>query len=113
MGVFNVLIQHCCNTWLPSDPYNLTDTVFQSVLNHLDILTEACTYGPVYRRDQRYLPVLSIKLTSDLTVALTKLETSVVVYCYSEFIAVVVLVDSFRRFKPMWSSSGKSFHQMQ
>ncbi|XP_017317065.1 probable methyltransferase TARBP1 isoform X2 [Ictalurus punctatus] len=55
LGVFNVLIQHCCNTWLPSHPNDHTDTVFQSALNHLDILTEACIYGPVYRRDQRLL----------------------------------------------------------
>ncbi|MCI4394962.1 hypothetical protein PGIGA_G00174930 [Pangasianodon gigas] len=55
LGVFNVLIQHCCNTWLPSDPKIHKDTVFQSALNHLDILTEACIYGPVYRRDQRLL----------------------------------------------------------
>ncbi|XP_060772471.1 probable methyltransferase TARBP1 isoform X2 [Neoarius graeffei] len=52
LGVFNVLIQHCCNTWLPSDPDNHTNTGFQSALNHLDILTEACIYGPIYRRDQ-------------------------------------------------------------
>ncbi|XP_058240445.1 probable methyltransferase TARBP1 isoform X1 [Hemibagrus wyckioides] len=55
LGVFNVLIQHCCNTWLPSDPNNDTDTVFQSALNHMDILTEACIYGPAYRKDQRLL----------------------------------------------------------
>ncbi|MCJ8749174.1 hypothetical protein PDJAM_G00173290 [Pangasius djambal] len=55
LGVFNVLIQHCCNTWLLSDLKIHKDTVFQSALNHLDILTEACIYGPVYRRDQRLL----------------------------------------------------------
>ncbi|KAL0178419.1 hypothetical protein M9458_027313, partial [Cirrhinus mrigala] len=46
-GVFNVLIQHCCETWLPS-----SDSVFSTALLHLDILTEACVYGPVFRRDQ-------------------------------------------------------------
>ncbi|KAI5088024.1 putative methyltransferase TARBP1 isoform X3, partial [Silurus meridionalis] len=54
-GVFNVLIEHCCNTWLPSDPNNQTDTAFESALNHLDILIEACIHGPLYRKDQRLL----------------------------------------------------------
>ncbi|XP_050981774.1 probable methyltransferase TARBP1 isoform X2 [Labeo rohita] len=54
-GVFNVLIQHCCETWLPSvTAENIqSDTVFSTALLHLDILTEACVYGPVFRRDQR------------------------------------------------------------
>ncbi|XP_017214335.1 probable methyltransferase TARBP1 isoform X4 [Danio rerio] len=51
-GVFNVVIQHCCETWLPSDGVQ-SDTVFSSALLHLNILTEACVYGPVFRRDQR------------------------------------------------------------
>ncbi|KAM9450224.1 putative methyltransferase TARBP1 isoform 1-T1 [Clarias gariepinus] len=55
LGVLNVLIEHCCSTWLPSDPNKDADTVLQSALNHLDTLTEACIYGPIYRRDQRLL----------------------------------------------------------
>ncbi|XP_054654484.1 probable methyltransferase TARBP1 isoform X2 [Dunckerocampus dactyliophorus] len=50
-GVFGVLLQHCCHTWLPtSDP---DDDIFSSVLRHINILSEACIYGPVFRRDQR------------------------------------------------------------
>ncbi|KAK2896992.1 hypothetical protein Q8A67_011480 [Cirrhinus molitorella] len=54
-GVFNVLIQHCCETWLPSGTAEgvQSDTVFSTALLHLDILAEACVYGPVFRRDQR------------------------------------------------------------
>ncbi|KAG1930327.1 probable methyltransferase TARBP1 isoform X2 [Pimephales promelas] len=51
-GVFNVLIQHCCETWLPAEGVQ-SDAVFSTALLHLDILTEACVYGPVFRRDQR------------------------------------------------------------
>uniref|UniRef100_A0AAZ3R832 tRNA (guanosine(18)-2'-O)-methyltransferase TARBP1 n=1 Tax=Oncorhynchus tshawytscha TaxID=74940 RepID=A0AAZ3R832_ONCTS len=58
-GVFNVLIQHCCHTWLPSDPgsegQSQSDAMFSSALLHLDILAEACVYGPVFRRDQRWV----------------------------------------------------------
>ncbi|XP_067277311.1 probable methyltransferase TARBP1 isoform X2 [Pseudorasbora parva] len=54
-GVFNVLIQHCCETWLPSGVAEgvRSDAVFSTALLHLNILTEACVYGPVFRRDQR------------------------------------------------------------
>ncbi|CAM4725685.1 unnamed protein product [Leuciscus chuanchicus] len=50
-GVFNVLIQHCCETWLPAEGVQ-SDAVFSTALLHLNILTEACVYGPVFRRDQ-------------------------------------------------------------
>ncbi|KAJ8248276.1 hypothetical protein GJAV_G00240270 [Gymnothorax javanicus] len=56
-GVFNVLIQHCCQTWLPSDPgsESQADAAFSSALKHVDILAEACVHGPVFRRDQRLI----------------------------------------------------------
>ncbi|TSO98518.1 putative methyltransferase TARBP1 [Bagarius yarrelli] len=72
LGVFNVLIQHCCNTWLPPDPHKHSNTVFQTALNHMDILTEACVYGPAYRKDQRlqlevqtYVEQLGEELSAD------------------------------------------------
>lgn len=54
-GVLGVLLQHCCQTWLPTDrgSGDMADTVFASVFSHINILTEACVYGPVFRRDQR------------------------------------------------------------
>ncbi|KAM6956325.1 putative methyltransferase TARBP1 [Aplochiton taeniatus] len=57
-GVFNVLIQHCCHTWLPSGPGGGArggDAAFSSALLYLDVLTEACVYGPVFRRDQKLI----------------------------------------------------------
>ncbi|XP_042288717.1 probable methyltransferase TARBP1 [Thunnus maccoyii] len=56
-GVFSVLFQHCCQTWLPSNPGggDQADTNFSSVFSHINILTEACVYGPVFRRDQRLI----------------------------------------------------------
>ncbi|XP_036816809.1 probable methyltransferase TARBP1 isoform X2 [Oncorhynchus mykiss] len=63
-GVFNVLIQHCCHTWLPSDPgsegQSQSDAMFSSALLHLDILAEACVYGPVFRRDQRLIQEVQV-----------------------------------------------------
>ncbi len=54
-GVFGVLFQHCCQTWLPTErgSGDTADTLFSSVFSHINILTEACVYGPVFRRDQR------------------------------------------------------------
>ncbi|XP_067379212.1 probable methyltransferase TARBP1 isoform X1 [Channa argus] len=56
-GVFGVLVQHCCQTWLPTHRSSSTmvDPVFYSVFSHINILTEACVYGPVFRRDQRLI----------------------------------------------------------
>ncbi|XP_045556996.1 probable methyltransferase TARBP1 isoform X2 [Salmo salar] len=63
-GVFNVLIQHCCHTWLPSDPgsegQSQSDAMFSSALLHPDILAEACVYGPVFRRDQRLIQEVQV-----------------------------------------------------
>lgn len=54
-GVFGVLLQHCCHIWMPTDQSgnSMADAVFSSVFSHINILTEACVYGPVFRRDQR------------------------------------------------------------
>ncbi|XP_023819046.1 probable methyltransferase TARBP1 [Oryzias latipes] len=48
-GVYGVLTQHCCQTWLD------TDAGFTSVFSYLDIVTEACVYGPLMRKDQRLI----------------------------------------------------------
>ncbi|KAK5882283.1 hypothetical protein CesoFtcFv8_020885 [Champsocephalus esox] len=53
-GVFGVLIQHCCHTWLPTGGGS-SHTGFSSVFSHINIISEACVYGPVFRRDQRLI----------------------------------------------------------
>nr|XP_046257205.1 probable methyltransferase TARBP1 isoform X2 [Scatophagus argus] len=56
-GVFGVLLQHCCQTWLPADrgSGDKAHSTFSCVFSHISILTEACVYGPVFRRDQRLI----------------------------------------------------------
>uniref|UniRef100_A0A3Q3IHR2 tRNA (guanosine(18)-2'-O)-methyltransferase TARBP1 n=1 Tax=Monopterus albus TaxID=43700 RepID=A0A3Q3IHR2_MONAL len=56
-GVFGVLLEHCCQTWLPTDrgSGDQNDTLFSSVFSHINLLTEACVYGPVFRRDQQLI----------------------------------------------------------
>nr|XP_054590012.1 probable methyltransferase TARBP1 isoform X2 [Nothobranchius furzeri] len=55
-GVFGILLQHCCHTWLPKHQggsEQADNEVFSSVFSHVDMIAEACVYGPVFRRDQR------------------------------------------------------------
>uniref|UniRef100_A0A3B4GW00 tRNA (guanosine(18)-2'-O)-methyltransferase TARBP1 n=1 Tax=Pundamilia nyererei TaxID=303518 RepID=A0A3B4GW00_9CICH len=61
-GVFGVLLQHCCQMWLPAGggSGDQADTVFSSIFNHISIITEACVYGPVFRRDQRLVQDVQI-----------------------------------------------------
>uniref|UniRef100_A0A3Q1FCJ3 tRNA (guanosine(18)-2'-O)-methyltransferase TARBP1 n=1 Tax=Acanthochromis polyacanthus TaxID=80966 RepID=A0A3Q1FCJ3_9TELE len=61
-GVFGVLLQHCCHTWLPTDRGSgePADAAFSSVFSHIDIVSEACVYGPVFRRDQRLVQDVQI-----------------------------------------------------
>ncbi|XP_029110149.1 probable methyltransferase TARBP1 isoform X2 [Scleropages formosus] len=56
-GVFNVLIRHCCHSWLSPDQRNgiQAHVLLPSALSHLDILAEACVHGPVFRKDQRLI----------------------------------------------------------
>lgn len=56
-GVFGVLIQHCCQMWLPTGhcSEDQDDSIFASVFSYINILAEACVYGPVFRRDQRLI----------------------------------------------------------
>ncbi|KAM9808627.1 probable methyltransferase TARBP1 isoform X2 [Syngnathus typhle] len=54
-GVFSVLLQHCCHTWLPASERSSDQEngIFSSVFDHINIVAEGCIYGPVFRRDQR------------------------------------------------------------
>ncbi|CAL8257518.1 unnamed protein product [Lota lota] len=54
MGVFNVLMEHCCRCWLPTGHHG-DEAAIASALRYVHVLTEACVHGPVYRRDQRLI----------------------------------------------------------
>uniref|UniRef100_A0A4W3JS87 tRNA (guanosine(18)-2'-O)-methyltransferase TARBP1 n=2 Tax=Callorhinchus milii TaxID=7868 RepID=A0A4W3JS87_CALMI len=57
IGVFNVLIAHCCQTWLPAVSASNTclQDSFAIAQNHIDLFVEACLFGPVFRKDQRLI----------------------------------------------------------
>uniref|UniRef100_UPI00398EE39E probable methyltransferase TARBP1 isoform X2 n=1 Tax=Pristiophorus japonicus TaxID=55135 RepID=UPI00398EE39E len=56
-GVFNMLITHCCQMWLPtvSTAKGHQQDSFTCAENHVDLFVEACLFGPVFRKDQRII----------------------------------------------------------
>uniref|UniRef100_A0A8C3CM23 tRNA (guanosine(18)-2'-O)-methyltransferase TARBP1 n=1 Tax=Cairina moschata TaxID=8855 RepID=A0A8C3CM23_CAIMO len=56
-GVFNVVISHCCQSWIfPTiDDRSALTNAFLNAGNYCELITEACVFGTVFRRDQRRL----------------------------------------------------------
>ncbi|NWW94794.1 TARB1 methyltransferase, partial [Rhynochetos jubatus] len=54
-GVFSVVLSHCCRSWLvPTvDERSALTNAFLNAGNYCDLITEACVFGTVFRRDQR------------------------------------------------------------
>lgn len=55
-GVFNVVLSHCCRSWIfPTvDEGSALTNAFLNAGNYCELITEACVFGTVFRRDQRY-----------------------------------------------------------
>uniref|UniRef100_A0A8C8EF93 tRNA (guanosine(18)-2'-O)-methyltransferase TARBP1 n=1 Tax=Otus sunia TaxID=257818 RepID=A0A8C8EF93_9STRI len=55
-GVFNVVLSHCCRSWIFStvDERSALSNTFLNAGNYCELITEACVFGTVFRRDQRY-----------------------------------------------------------
>uniref|UniRef100_A0A8C5UKP8 tRNA (guanosine(18)-2'-O)-methyltransferase TARBP1 n=1 Tax=Malurus cyaneus samueli TaxID=2593467 RepID=A0A8C5UKP8_9PASS len=56
-GVFNVVLSHCCQSWLfPTvDERSALTNAFLNAGNYSELITEACVFGTVFRRDQRLI----------------------------------------------------------
>ncbi|XP_015672407.1 probable methyltransferase TARBP1, partial [Protobothrops mucrosquamatus] len=54
-GIFNVLVSHCCQSWLfpPSGEITTVENSFSNAGNYIELLIEACLFGTIFRRDQR------------------------------------------------------------
>ncbi|KFO34242.1 Putative methyltransferase TARBP1 [Fukomys damarensis] len=50
-GVFNTLINYCCQSWVVSDSKGSLSTA----KNYSELVLEACIFGTVFRRDQRLI----------------------------------------------------------
>uniref|UniRef100_A0A8C3H7W3 TAR (HIV-1) RNA binding protein 1 n=1 Tax=Chrysemys picta bellii TaxID=8478 RepID=A0A8C3H7W3_CHRPI len=55
-GVFNTVLSYCCQSWLfpTSDDTGALENPFSNAGNYSELITEACVFGMVFRRDQRY-----------------------------------------------------------
>ncbi|NWX23654.1 TARB1 methyltransferase, partial [Aegotheles bennettii] len=56
-GVFNVVLSHCCQSWIlltVAESSALTNA-FLNAGNYCELITEACVFGTVFRRDQRLI----------------------------------------------------------
>uniref|UniRef100_A0A8B9BEN2 tRNA (guanosine(18)-2'-O)-methyltransferase TARBP1 n=1 Tax=Anser brachyrhynchus TaxID=132585 RepID=A0A8B9BEN2_9AVES len=53
-GVFNVVLSHCCRSWIfPAvDDRSALTNAFLNAGNYCELITEACVFGTVFRRDQ-------------------------------------------------------------
>uniref|UniRef100_A0A8C6VHM2 tRNA (guanosine(18)-2'-O)-methyltransferase TARBP1 n=1 Tax=Naja naja TaxID=35670 RepID=A0A8C6VHM2_NAJNA len=68
-GIFNVLVSHCCQSWLfpPSGEITTVENAFSNAGNYIELLIEACLFGTIFRRDQsknrddHYVRVCAIK----------------------------------------------------
>ncbi|NWQ76051.1 TARB1 methyltransferase, partial [Columbina picui] len=56
-GVFNVVLSHCCQSWIfPTvDEGSALTNAFLNAGNYCELITEACVFGTVFRRDQRLI----------------------------------------------------------
>ncbi|XP_052661644.1 probable methyltransferase TARBP1 isoform X3 [Harpia harpyja] len=56
-GVFNVVLSHCCRSWIfpTTDERSALANAFLNAGNYCELITEACVFGTVFRRDQRLI----------------------------------------------------------
>uniref|UniRef100_A0A8U8BW63 tRNA (guanosine(18)-2'-O)-methyltransferase TARBP1 n=1 Tax=Geospiza parvula TaxID=87175 RepID=A0A8U8BW63_GEOPR len=56
-GVFNVVLSHCCQSWIfPTlDERSALTNAFLNAGNYSELITEACVFGTVFRKDQRHI----------------------------------------------------------
>lgn len=51
VGVFNILVVHCCNIW--SQKKNFVDGSISSITVHMELILEACLFGSVPRKSEK------------------------------------------------------------
>uniref|UniRef100_A0A8C3J6B9 tRNA (guanosine(18)-2'-O)-methyltransferase TARBP1 n=1 Tax=Calidris pygmaea TaxID=425635 RepID=A0A8C3J6B9_9CHAR len=56
-GVFNVVLSHCCRSWIFPTVHERSalTNAFSNAGNYCELITEACVFGTVFRRDQRLI----------------------------------------------------------
>ncbi|KAM4828745.1 putative methyltransferase TARBP1 isoform 2-T2 [Thomomys bottae] len=91
-GVFNVLIAHCCRSWVLS----ASQGALTVAKNYCELVLEACVFGPVFRRDQRliqdvqtYIESLGPECAANVVMESTKREDCYVRICAVKFLCLL------------------------
>nr|KAF6400065.1 TAR (HIV-1) RNA binding protein 1 [Molossus molossus] len=94
-GVFNTLITHCCQSWVvPAS--NGSQGSLSSAESYGELVLEACTFGTVFRRDQRliqdvqtFIENLGHDCAANVVIENTKREDHYVRICAVKFLCLL------------------------
>ncbi|XP_039424514.1 probable methyltransferase TARBP1 [Corvus cornix cornix] len=97
-GVFNVVLSHCCQSWIfPTvDERSALTNAFLNAGNYSELITEACVFGTVFRRDQRliqdvhaFIENLGEKCAANVATESTNRDDHYVRVCAVKFLCLV------------------------
>uniref|UniRef100_A0A8B9J1V5 tRNA (guanosine(18)-2'-O)-methyltransferase TARBP1 n=1 Tax=Amazona collaria TaxID=241587 RepID=A0A8B9J1V5_9PSIT len=97
-GVFNVVISHCCRSWIfPTvDERSALTNAFVNAGNYCELITEACVFGTVFRKDQRliqdvhaFIENLGEKCAANLVTESTHRDDHYVRVCAIKFLCLL------------------------
>ncbi|XP_077879195.1 tRNA (guanosine(18)-2'-O)-methyltransferase TARBP1 isoform X1 [Ictidomys tridecemlineatus] len=94
-GVFNTLMSHCCQSWLVSAASGPQGSL-SSARHYNELILEACTFGTVFRRDQRliqdvqtFIESLGHDCAANVVMESTKREDCYVRVCAIKFLCLL------------------------
>lgn len=94
-GVFNILITHCCQSWVVPAP-EVSQGSFSNAADYSELLLEACVFGTVFRRDQRliqdvqtFIENLGHDCAANVVIENTKREDHYVRVCAVKFLCLL------------------------
>ncbi|MEJ1284303.1 TAR RNA binding protein 1 [Cricetulus griseus] len=95
-GVFNILICHCCQSWIAAACGVSHSSLFSSAKDYSELVLEACVFGTVFRRDQRliqdvqtFIENLGQDCAANIIIENTKREDYYVRICAVKFLCLL------------------------
>ncbi|XP_074079086.1 putative methyltransferase TARBP1 isoform X1 [Macrotis lagotis] len=97
-GVFNILISYCCRSWIVPSSADLTlsQDLFSSARDYIELVIEGCIFGTVFRRDQRliqdvqaYIENLGCKCAANIVTENTNRDDHYVRVCAIKFLCLL------------------------
>ncbi|NWY38321.1 TARB1 methyltransferase, partial [Sylvia atricapilla] len=105
-GVFNVVLSHCCQSWIFStvDERSALTNPFLNAGNYSELITEACVFGTVFRRDQRhiqdvhaFIENLGEKCAANVVIESTNRDDHYIRICAVKFLCLLDGSNSFHK----------------